>query len=658
MTFMRTFWAALLAFIVANIIMGLLFFMTIGGMMAAFSEPVPTVKSNSVLVIDFREGISDSPLSSPLQLSLFSGATIDSRNTLLEALQAIEKASYDSNIKGVYINNNGMDINMTNLEELRVALAKFKESGKFIISYSDVYSQGSYFFASIADKVYLNPEGSLGWQGMAANSLFFTGLLNKLGIEAQIIRHGSYKAAVEPFMLDKMSPENREQNSVMLNTIWGSLLQDVSQSRNIDSAVLSNYATELTLNSSSKALECGMIDGMLYEDQVKDILALMTEGGVTIEEAEYKVLNSDEKLLAQQREAVDEDDDSDDGMIEAAAERAEEELEEALDKIEDKLEGEESEKKVTKGSVAKQPNYISLSKYIASGKYGTTVKTDNKIAIIYADGDIIDGKSQGGSIGGETMAEKIYKARTDKNTKAIVLRINSPGGSALASDIMWRELSLAKEEKPVIVTMGSVAASGGYYIAAPADAILANRTTITGSIGVFGVLFEISGGAKRHLGITTDVVRTNPSADMGSLFRKLTAHEKEVILNSVQQVYGTFIGHVADGRNLTTEYVDEIGGGRVWSGVSALENGLIDGFGGLTDAIALAADRAGVVGDFKLWEVVDQPTGVNQILRSLSGEVSVEGELGEMLKYYNSLKSMLEQQSPIQARMPYMLEIQ
>lgn len=633
MTFMKTFWAALLAFIVANILLVLLTFMMFAGVVAMMGDPVPVVRQGSILEIDFKQGITDSPSSSPIKSVGLSGVDFDRSNTLLQTLTAIEKASYDDNITGIYINITGGSISMANIEELRAALETFKESGKFVIGYSDVYSQMSYYFTSVADRIYLNPEGTILWKGISSNVMFYKGLLDKLGIHVEILRHGQYKAAVEPFMTDKMSAENREQTLLMLNTIWGSILQDVSLSRSIDSAVLSNYATELSVHSPKDALEYGLVDGLLYEDQVHSMLSKLSHNSMSVVDAEAELFGGEESLIVS------------------------EVVESAQDQIE---EGETTEVTYSGDTEElKDPVFVSLSNYISTGAYGTANRSKNKVAVIYADGEIVDGESSQGTIGGATVAAKIAKARKDKAVKAVVLRVNSPGGSALASEIMWREMELTKQDKPVIVSMGGMAASGGYYISAPADLIIANKTTITGSIGVFGLLLDVSGGMKSKLGLTVDVVKTNPSADLGSLYRRISPHEKEVIMHGIEDVYDTFVGHVSDGRNLTREYVDGIGGGRVWTGVSALEIGLVDVFGGLKDAIALAADRAGVSGDFRVLEMVEAPDNLSIILRSLGmGEASMNDKLGEMFMHYVSIKNMLDNQNTIQARMPYYIEIE
>ena len=620
MGFFKTFWAALLAFVVANILLAIVGLLIFLGVAASFGDTPPVVQKNSVLKIDLEGGLVDAPRNEPFRSIGFNGIEVDHSITILQALEAIERAQFDDNIRGIYINLTGGGASIANVEELRNALLQFKESGKFIISYNDTYSQLGYWLASVADKVYLNPEGLVAWQGLASNVMFYKGLLDKLGVEAEVMRHGTFKAAVEPFIMDRMSPENRLQMNTLLGTIWGSVLQDVSHARGIDSVVLSNYATDLTLRSADLAYQCGMVDGLLYEDQVMSLLGQLVEA----DSATVVALELTAGMQSVAGEA------SDEVKADSTA---------AFNEVDD-------------------PAIISLGDYVYAASPAVRQVSKNKIAIVYADGEIVDGEGGDGMVGSATMAEKLARVRKDDNVKALVLRVNSPGGSALASEVMWREIEQIRKDKPVIVSMGGTAASGGYYISCPADMILASRSTITGSIGVFGLLFNAEQGLKDKLGITVDVARTNPSADLGSLFRPVTEQERQAIMFGIEQVYTTFVGHVAAGRNLSVEEVDEIGGGRVWSGVSAQQIGLIDGFGGLKEAIAMAANQAGVSDDFRIWQVVDEPDNLTLLLRTLtsSGVRTLRNEMGEAYSYVRALNTMLSQEG-VQARMPYQFEI-
>ncbi|HPF94712.1 MAG TPA: signal peptide peptidase SppA, partial [Tenuifilaceae bacterium] len=418
-------------------------------------------------------------------------------------------------IRGIYIETEGIPAGAATLEEIRASLEKFKESGKFIISYSNVYSQKSYYLASVSDKILLNPEGMVEWVGLRSEIMFFKGALEKLGVEAQILRHGKFKSAVEPFMYDKMSPENREQILTYTGSIWNHWVEGISKTRNISAEQLNQFADDLTIRNAKTALDNGIVDSLVYKDQVINML-----------------------------------------------------------------------KELTDTKPKKDINSVSLAQYTkVKPKRQHKGFIKEKIAVVYASGEIVMGDGNEGAVAGERFGRAIREARRDSTVKAIVLRINSPGGSALASEVIWREVKLATEVKPVIVSMGDVAASGGYYIAAPADYIIASPTTITGSIGVFGMMPNVKEGMNKKLGITVDVAKTNRNSDFGSLFRPMTAEERAIGQLSVEEVYKTFIGHVAEGRETTVEKVDEIGQGRVWSGANAISINLVDEFGGLQKAI-------------------------------------------------------------------------
>ena len=540
--FWSTFLACLLALVVANVVIGVFLVMVLAGIGTLFSETVPDVQQKTVLRLDFAEPISDDPSRNPLSEMGFNdlmSMRVARNYALIDVLKAIETAATDDRISGIYLNvSPNMGMGMATLEEIRDALLQFKESGKFIVSYADYYTQGSYYMATAADKVYLNPQGNVTWLGLASGVVFYKGLLDKLGVQVEAIRHGSFKSAVEPFILDKMSPENRLQMDALLGSIWGHVVKRVSDARGIDSAQLQRYASDLALRSARNTVDLKMVDSLVYASDVERMLCEMTD--------------RDE-----------------------------------------------------------EPEFVSLGTYIDQPKTAVQKLSRNKIAVVYAEGQIVDGKSREGLIGGSSLAARLARVRTDDQVKAVVLRVNSPGGSALASEVIWHEVEQIRQLKPVIVSMGNMAASGGYYISCPADVILASPVTLTGSIGVFGLMLNGEKGLRDKLGITVDVAKTNPSADMDmAVFgavgvRPMNQAERDFMQNSVEQVYSAFVGHVAEGRNMTAGQVDSVGGGRVWSGESALRIGLIDGFGGLRDAVALAADRAGVADDFR----IVSPTG-------------------------------------------------
>jgi protease-4 len=545
----------------------------------------------SVLRLDLGT-ITDSPSGSLFDEIDFASMSVSRRTSLLEAVRAIQTAATDERIEGIYINfGDGTAVSMSALEELRVELERFKESGKFIVAYQDTWSQIGYWFSSVADKIYTNPLGGVQWTGLSMELMFYKGLLDKLDIEPVVVRHGSFKSAVEPFIMEGMSPENRLQYETMVGSLWGIVLEGVSESRHLSVDDLQNKADDLAIDSPQSALEGGMIDGVVYEDEV------VAEMG---------------SMLA---------------------------------------------------TPTDDPHIVPFADYLSQVS-GANPSSPNKIAVIYAEGDIVSGEGAQGQVGNVPMVDKIRQARDDEGTVAVVLRINSPGGSALASEVMWRELEMLKEEKPLIVSMGSVAASGGYYIASPADAIYADRSTLTGSIGVFGLFPNVGRALENKLGVTTDVVRSNRHSDIGSIYRTPTTAELAYLQRSVEDVYTTFVGHVADGRNMTPDAVDAIGQGRVWSGVDALNNGLIDGFGGLVDAISLAAERVGVTDDFRVWEVLDPASPFDALLSGLSMSVrghalrdlALRDELGTAFTHYQQLRTMLNEDE-IQARLPYTVEI-
>lgn len=521
--------------------LGILLLVGIAGSM----EKGISVPEESVLKIDLADMIVDAPSSDPLAgIDL---ATLSTRRQLpmFKVLQTLEAAAADNRIKGIYLRM-GFNVNIAGtalIEELRAALEEFKASGKFIVSYNENYSQGQYYLASVADRIYIQPEGGLSWYGISSNTLFFKGLFDKLDLKAEVFRPTAcrYKSAVEPFIMEEMSPSNREQMQAVVNSMWGTISSDVCASRGIDSLEMRRITDNLEVSLASEALEHGFVDGILYEDQMEDVF---TELGLSEEH-----------------------------------------------------------------------DFISLGDY--ASMLGSDLKnlSADRIAILYAQGQIVDGEGYGEEIYGNTLAAKIADLRDDERVKAVVVRVNSPGGSALASDVIWREMELLREEKPVIVSMGSYAASGGYYISCPADVIVADRLTLTGSIGVFGMILDTREALENKLGITTDGVASNTSSDFLAT-RPLTPIQRSMIMRGVDQVYGTFTEHVAQGRNLSLEQVLEIAGGRVWSGQDALGIGLIDTYGGLKTALAIAVDKAGLGDNYRVVEVKDTPTGIAAILSS------------------------------------------
>lgn len=523
------------------------------------------VKPNTVLYIDLAEDIVDAPRVSTFGVFVPETLTFAQPLTLLHALAAIESAAVDNNIKGLCININGMgSASAANIEELRGAIERFKLSGKFVVAYDDIYTQSDYYLASVADHVILQPEGSLEWRGVAFNSMFVKSLLDKIDAKVEIFRPTGcrYKSAVEIYSRTDMSAADREQMSALANTMWSGIVEDVAASRNIDATELKRLASSLEINLAEEALRAGLVDEIGYEDSLYDYYA------------EHGVLTN------------------------------------GLDGYNHLSLGEYS--------AIIHANWTRIPFKQGTDKYDTPYKQP-LLAVVYADGNIVDGNMLiDGYVYGSMLAAELRQLRLDENTKAVVLRVNSPGGSALASDVVWREMQLLQQAKPVVVSMGSMAASGGYYISVPADFIYADKLTLTGSIGVFGVMFNFSETLEKHLGITFDGAGTSREANGISLVAELTPRQKEVITEGIDRVYSTFTEHVAEGRNLSLESVLAVAEGRVWSGREALELGLVDGIGGLTESIALAAELADMGGNYLIYELAAPPTALEEMIESIS----------------------------------------
>lgn len=562
--FLKVFLASLLA-LVAFAIVKIFFW---GAIIASlFAEEPIEVPESAILRIDMKEAIADAPSRNPMGNFDITTMSIAPQMTLLNALTAIDAAKSDPRIKAIYINTTGMGgASIAALEELREAIVAFRESGKLVVAYNNVYDQASYFLASAADEVFIHPEGTFNWIGLSLNTMFYTGLIEKLGVEIDILRPTvcRYKSAVEPFFLKKLSAENREQMQTMADDIWEVILGAVSESRGIEPAQLNAYADNLAAILPQEAVEIGMVDGVKYADQMEAYF-----------QAKLGVV-------------------ADDAMI-------------------------------------------------SLGTYAQTVslKSDDpakQIAIIYANGDVVDGNGPEDAVYGDALAALLKEAREDEAIKAVVVRVNSPGGSALASDIIWREMTLLQQQKPVVVSMGEYAASGGYYISAPADAIIANRTTLTGSIGVFGILPSLGNALEQNLGITLDGVKTNQSSAMGSGFEPLSKTEHKAMMRSVDRVYERFTSLVAEGRNLTIEQVYDIAEGRVWTGKRAVEIGLADMNGGLYTAIGYAASVANLGTSYQIVELTDVDFALAAMMGSLSADV--EQSLYNTLPAAEAVKDM------------------
>ena len=587
MNFVKTFLAGLLAVIVGTFLVFFLWIFILLGIAGSMEKSV-AVHPESILKIDFSEVLTDAPSSDPLAGIDLMTLQTTRQLSLFKALRAIEAAGADDRIKGIYLRMNGGGgvTGSALLEELREALLEFKQSGKFIVAYNETYSQGQYYLASVADKIYLQPEGGMEWSGLASDVMFYKGLLDKLDLRAEVFRPTAckYKSAVEPFILDKMSAANREQMQALVNSMWGTISGAVCESRGIDSVKMRRITDNLQVTLPEEALEYGFVDSLLYEDQMEDVFADL--------------------------------------------------------------------------GVSDDYDFITLGDY--ASQVGADLKniSADQVAIVYADGQIVDGEGYGKEIYGNTLAAKIAGVRDDEKVKAVVLRVNSPGGSALASDVIWREVELLRAEKPVVVSMGSYAASGGYYISCPADVIVADKLTLTGSIGVFGMILDTREALKNKLGITIDGVQSNASSSFLAT-QPLTPVQRSMIMRGVDKVYTTFTNDVAEGRNLPIEKVLDIAGGRVWSGADALGIGLIDTYGGLKTAIALAVDKADLGDNYRVTEVTETPTGFAAFIASLNmsvREAFTRSELGLMMKDYNTVREAFRQQGVLMYS-PYKVEM-
>jgi protease-4 len=552
---------------------------------AASSDKAVEISENSILRVSLNYAIKERTDRSP-----FNNVSLPSMNSekyigLDEILLRIDAAKNDNRIKGIVLDMDGIGASFATLQEIRDALLKFKESKKFILAYSEGYSMKGYYLASTADKVYLNPEGSVDFRGMAAQLPFFKGTLEKLGIEAQVVKVGTYKSAVEPFILDKMSPANKEQVNSYLNSLYDYYLGNVSKSRNIPMDSLRNIADNYSGRDAEKALNAKLVDGLKYKNEIID---------------ELKV-----KLCIDKKKKI---------------------------------------------------KSINIEDY-------TSPKTEengsqNRLAVVYAVGDIVSGEGSDEQIGSERISRAIRTVREDDKVKAVVLRINSPGGSSLASDVIWKEVELTKKVKPIIVSMGDVAASGGYYIACAADSIFAQPNTITGSIGVFGIIPNLQNFFNNKLGITFDEVKTGKYADLMSVNRPLTADERDLIQQEVNKTYDTFTKKVANGRKISQSQVDSIGQGRVWTGAQAAKIGLVDRLASFNEAITAAARKAKLK-DYKLVSYPAMKDPLEAYLGSSSDKLKtwiMKKEMNEGYLLYEQAKQVM-QQSGIQARLPYMINI-
>ncbi len=569
----------------------ILFLILMGVIAVSTSGEAPELKENTIVFARFNSAISDRADENPLTRLMSSNPFAEEAMGLDQILKDLKKAAEDENVRGIFMNLSTVPAGFATLSEIRDGLLQFKESGKFIYAYADTYTQKGYYLASAADSIFMTPEGMFLFSGMNAEIVFFKNALDKAGIEMQVVKHGSYKSAAEQFTRSSLSPENREQIEGYVGAIWDKYISDVSESRGISPEALNAFADEMKSADSENLLSAGLIDGLIYYDEM---LSLMKE-----------------------KTGVEEADD-----LEA----------------------------------------IKLASYkdVVVNKEKKAYSRD-KVAVIYAMGMVVDGNSGEGTIGSERISRAIRKARRDETVKAIVLRVNSGGGSAIASDVIYREVKLAAEAKPVVASMGDVAASGGYYISAPADTIVASPGTITGSIGVVYQMPNMKSLMNEKIGVTTDVVKTNTHADLLSLFDPLDPEERQIIQHSVDNTYEAFVNVVAEGRGMSPEAVDRIAGGRVWAGTDALEIGLIDLFGGLERSIELAAEMAGLE-SYRVQSLPKLEDPVTKLMKELTGGAATRSEkilrktLGPNYSIYRELQDA-KQTGGLQATMPFKLRV-
>ncbi len=576
MKFLRNLLAVLAGLFIFSGFLLILFFAIVS---AITSEEAVELEKNTVLHLKLTKPIRERETKDPFA-NFFPGVT--NSMGLIELREALAHAKDDDNIVGILLEAPWLAGGFATGEEVRKALINFKDSGKFIIAYSDIMTEGGYYLSSVADEVYLNPTGEIEFNGLNAELVFFKGSLEKLGIEPQIFRVGKYKSAIEPFTREDMSPESEEQLGEFVNGIYDNMLKEISESRGISKDDLEEISDKYLVRNSKDAREKKLITDLKYYDEVLDILK--------------------EKIGLEDDEEVE---------------------------------------------------LVSYSKYRKS--YSKINTSKNRIAVIVASGEIVWGKGGKNMIGSTVFAKEIRKAADSKNIKAIVLRVNSPGGNYLASDIIWREIQEAKKIKPVIASMSDYAASGGYYIAMGCDTIVAQHNTITGSIGIFRIFFNMGPFMKDKLGITTDSYGTGEFSDLYTSSRNVTEFEREIIQKGVDEGYLDFTTKAAEARNMELEELQEIASGRVWTGDQAIDNGLVDVIGGLDVAIKIAAEKAGVEDDYKIRVYPIQKDFWQELAEELSGDVKtriLENETGELFTYFELLNK-IKYWEGLQARLPF-----
>ena len=583
--FFKMMFASMVGFILTIIVFTTIMMGILVAIIAGTTKDEVTVEPNSILRITLDKPILDRSPKNPFAFDL---GPMNKTIGLNDILKDIQRAKEDANIKGILLDVSIIPAGVATIQEIRSELVDFKKSGKFIVAYSEVYSQGAYFLATVADQIYLQPEGMIFFKGLNAELTFLKGTLDKLDIKMQVIRHGKYKAATEPLFRENMSPENRKQVQALIDNSWNIVLQGISETRKIDITQLNRLADSLKAQNPQEALKFKLVDQLKYKDELEKDLK--------------NRLNLSEK---------------------------------------------------------KSLTYISLENYTKTADLRKKPNgQQGKIAVIFCIGNIGSGEGDDQTIGSERISKAIRKARENDQVKAIVLRVNSPGGSALSSDVIWREVDLAAKAKPVVASFGDVAASGGYYIACPATKILADPTTLTGSIGVFGLIPNMKGLFNNKLGITFDGAKTNANSDYIPVTHPLSPYMTEILQQEIEHIYDGFISKVATGRHMEKAAVDSIGQGRVWSGTEAKKIGLIDDFGGLEQAVKLASELAHIT-NFRMMLLPEQKDPFQAIFDAIMDKNTssvIEKELGDNYRYYQYLKEIQEMKG-IQARMEFTLQV-
>lgn len=582
--------ATVTGIILSSIVLFIISMVTLFGIMSA-SDTETIVKKNSVMMLDLNGTLVERTQEDPL--GILSQLFGDGSNTygLDDILSSIQKAKENENIKGIYLQASSLGTSYASLQEIRNALLDFKESGKFVIAYADSYTQGLYYLSSAADKVLLNPKGMIEWRGIASAPLFYKDLLQKIGVEMQVFKVGTYKSAVEPFIATEMSPANREQVTAFITSIWEQVTKGVSASRNIPVDSLNVYADRMLMfYPSEESVKCGLADTLIYRNDVRNYLKKLVE--------------------------IDEDDNL---------------------------------------PIVGLSDMMNVKKNVPKDKSG------NIVAVYYASGEITDypssATSEDGIVGSKVIRD-LRKLKDDTDVKAVVLRVNSPGGSAFASEQIWHAVKELKTKKPVIVSMGDYAASGGYYISCVADTIVAEPTTLTGSIGIFGIIPNAKGLTDK-IGLSYDVVKTNKYADFGNIMRPFNEDERSLLQMMITEGYDTFVSRCAEGRQMPKEAIEKIAEGRVWTGETAKKLGLVDELGGIDKALDIAVAKAGIEG----YTVVSYPAKQDFFSSLLDTKPTnyvesqlLKSKLGEFYQQFGLLKN-LQEQSMIQARIPFELNI-